>query len=113
MPNQHKFGQVERPSWFENVIREVLFGDKNVPADEFLMDRKQGLSKGRFDFIVVSSLAKSSVIFVHGFRSTFDDSLYRFAQVIYDGQLRDNDSNNVLVAFTRGYKGLRIRWRQR
>ena len=89
VPDHHQFGQLERPSWLTSWFRGVLFGNENDPADEFLLDRKQGFAKGRFDEIVTSSSSKSVIIFVHGFRNTLDNSLFRFAQLIFDGQLGD------------------------
>jgi esterase/lipase superfamily enzyme/ABC-type sugar transport system substrate-binding protein len=89
VPDHHGFGRVERPNWLVNWIREVLFGGGNIPVDEFLIDRKQGVTEQRFNSIVTSSQAKTAIVFVHGFRNSFDDSLFRLAQVIFDGQLGD------------------------
>jgi esterase/lipase superfamily enzyme len=54
-----------------------------------MLKKRQGMVSDRFKFSITASIVKSVVIFVPGFRNGFDDGLFRFAQIIWDGQIRD------------------------
>ena len=78
VPEHHLFGHLEiTPQW------------DSSQATIFMLKRRQGVSVDRFKSTITSSTVKTAVIFIHGFNSSFDDSLFRFAQIIWDGQLRD------------------------
>jgi esterase/lipase superfamily enzyme len=79
VPENHLFGHLETSNW-DNADSEI-----NV----FMLKKRQGMVSDRFKFSITASTVKSVVIFVPGFRNTFDDGLFRFAQIIWDGQIRD------------------------
>jgi esterase/lipase superfamily enzyme len=88
IPKDHSFGNIEQSSW-AGWFRQMMFGGGFDDDSVFVIKRKQAFSKEKFDLTIESSTRNAAVIFVPGFRNTFDDGLMRFAQVIWDGQLGD------------------------
>jgi hypothetical protein len=86
-----KRGEIARPSWFDlKVLRTPPEGDPNrhftIPkggivvfsdVDEFIFAVQQQVKEQ-------SAFKDHAFVFVHGFWTTFDDALYRTAQIAYD-----------------------------
>ena len=81
VPENHHFGALERTNWDTST--------NEYDTTMFVIKKKRDLSEDRFKMAVTASTVKSVVIFVPGFRNNFDDGLFRFAQLIWDGQLND------------------------
>ena len=99
VPEDHKIGHIELPSSLK------LFGVtiSSSPADErehFIIKSVVSLSENMFDEIVRAKNAKSALVFVHGFNTTFEDALYRNAQIVWDLQYR-----GLSVLFTWASRG--------
>jgi esterase/lipase superfamily enzyme/ABC-type sugar transport system substrate-binding protein len=80
VPEHHLFGHLEVTQQWDN---------SGAQTSIFMLKKRQGMMEDKFKSTIVSSTVKTAVIFVPGFRNNFDDGLFRFAQIIWDGQLRD------------------------
>lgn len=91
VPKAHEVPAVERP-W---AIRIPYFGitlyeEAEDPKKHFTMQELKLLSKDEVLTLVRERLAKSAtfkdhaLVFVHGFNTTFDNAVYRTAQIAYD-----------------------------
>ena len=93
VPKIHQVPQVERP-WAVRVPGteiEITFESQDprkhftiasieaLPQDEFLAKARQRLAQSK-------TFKGQAFVFVHGFYNTFDDGLYRTAQIAYDMQ---------------------------
>jgi len=88
---ERKRGEIPRPTWFErNVLRVPPDGD---PARHFTILRDgftiYGSSDAFLDAVArhiseAGAFKDHAVVFVHGYNTTFDQALYRTAQISYD-----------------------------
>jgi esterase/lipase superfamily enzyme len=92
VPEQHRFGKIELPhSGLLNIFYEV----KADPSKHFVIQDVKILTEGDWDRIISEKNTDEALIFVHGFNTGFDDSLYRMAQIVWDLQY-----SGVPVLFT-------------
>lgn len=84
VPETHRFGQP--PNWSPS---DDTFINNSDETRLFVIRRKEALSKEEFAQRIKASRAKNAIIYVHGFNTSFDESLVTFAQILYDGQLND------------------------
>ena len=81
IPEEHKMGEVERPSIFRFEFNEdptlhvVLLAVDPRPADKFFAELKSDISQ---------SAARQTFVFIHGFNVTFEGAALRTAQLKYD-----------------------------
>ncbi|MCR9420668.1 alpha/beta hydrolase [Vibrio sp. RM-69-4] len=77
--NEHRSGSVERPSgFFKIIIRE----DKNK---HFVIDSGENLKEADFfDALKSESNKKSLMVFVHGYNVSFQNAIFKSAQIKYD-----------------------------
>ena len=85
IPDDHKIGRIELPSSWK------LFGINlwSTSPDEhkhFIIKRVVSLSEDEFDRVIKTKSAHTALIFIHGFNTTFEDGLYRNAQIVWDLQ---------------------------
>ncbi|MFA6140345.1 MAG: alpha/beta hydrolase [Hyphomicrobium sp.] len=91
IPKSHQIPEVERPyalhiPYFDIVIYE----ETEDPAKHFTLQQVKRLSKADFLSLVRERLASSTrfkdhaTVFVHGYNTSFDNALYRAAQIAYD-----------------------------
>jgi len=91
VPALHKVPNVERPWALTIPYWNVTVWEGNEdPKRHFTVKEILGLSKPEFLRLVGERLGKSkafekhAVVFVHGFNTSFDNALYRTAQIAYD-----------------------------
>jgi len=86
IPDDHKIGRIELPSSWK------LFGlTWSSSPDEhahFIIKRVVPLSQGAFGQVIKEKNARSALVFIHGFNTTFEDALYRNAQIVWDLQYK-------------------------
>jgi esterase/lipase superfamily enzyme len=86
IPDDHKIGRIELPSSWK------LFGLTLSTApnehEHFIIKSVVSLSEGAFDEIIKAKGSNSALIFVHGFNTSFEDALYRNAQIAWDLQYK-------------------------
>lgn len=91
VPTVHKVPQIERP-WVVEIpyFKVKVYEEKEDPAKHFTVQEIGALSEQQLLALVKQRLAKSAsfkdhaFVFVHGFNTSFDNALYRTAQIAYD-----------------------------
>jgi pimeloyl-ACP methyl ester carboxylesterase len=82
VPDDHKMGQIELPGtkgWSSFKYQEKLDLVKH-----FAISQLGVISQADWSDSIRSSKLHEALIFVHGFNTTFDDSVYRTAQIMWD-----------------------------
>ncbi len=91
VPKIHEVPQIERP-WTLRVpyFNVVLYQEAEDPNKHFTIEEIKKLTTEEFLRLVRERLAGSerfkdhALVFVHGFNTSFDNALYRTAQIAYD-----------------------------
>ncbi len=91
VPKSHEVPKIERP-WAIRIpyLDITLFEQAEDPARHFTMKELKSLTREEFLQLVRERLSKSSafkdhaLVFIHGFNTTFDNGVYRTAQIAYD-----------------------------
>ena len=85
VPEDHKIGHIELPSSWK--IFGITLRTETPNADKhFIIKRVAPLTTDQFETSVREKGAKGALVFVHGFDNSFDDSVYRAAQIFWDLQ---------------------------
>lgn len=91
VPLIHKVPHIERPWLIEIPYFKIkVYEEKEDPAKHFTVQEISSLTEDQMLALVRAQLAKSKTfkdhafVFVHGFNTTFDNALYRTAQIAYD-----------------------------
>jgi esterase/lipase superfamily enzyme len=91
VPFSHKVPAVERP-WVVEIpyFKVKIYEEKEDNSKHFTLQEISALSKEQMLAFIKERLAKSknfkdhAFVFVHGFNTSFDNALYRTAQIAYD-----------------------------
>lgn len=91
VPTAHKVPNIERP-WVVEIpyFKVKLYEEKEDPAKHFTVQEIASLTKEQMLALVRERLATSAafkdhaIVFVHGFNTSFDNAIYRTAQIAYD-----------------------------
>ena len=91
VPKAHQVPQIERP-WAIRIpyFDVTIYEQKEDPEKHFTMEEIKKLSKEDFLNLVRARLGGSqrfkdqALVFVHGYNTSFDNAVYRTAQVAYD-----------------------------
>jgi len=91
IPKEHVVPMVERP-WAIRIpyVDIVLYEAAEDPKKHFTMKELKALTREEFLYIVKQRLAKSArfkdhgLVFIHGYKTKFDNAVYRTAQIAYD-----------------------------
>jgi esterase/lipase superfamily enzyme len=81
IPRDHRIGEIERPSIYKLEFREdpdkhvVVLGVTPQKTDDFFQKLTNRVS---------SSAAHDTLVFIHGYNTTFADAVRRTAQIAYD-----------------------------
>ncbi|HEY7297854.1 MAG TPA: alpha/beta hydrolase [Xanthobacteraceae bacterium] len=85
IPEDHKIGRIELPgSW--SLFGLTLWTSSSDEREHFVIKRVVPLSEDTFGQVVRAKGAHTALVFVHGFNTTFEDALYRNAQIVWDLQ---------------------------
>ena len=91
VPKVHQMPKIERPWVYRLPFRQiVLASQREDPQRHFTLREVRSLTKEEFLQLVRERLGPSSsykdhaLVFVHGFNSSFENALYRAAQISYD-----------------------------
>lgn len=91
VPKVHEVPQIERPWSIKIPYFDVtVYEEKEDPKKHFTMPEIQKLTKAEFLKLVHDRLAASArfkdhaIVFVHGYNTSFDNAVYRTAQISYD-----------------------------
>ncbi|NOJ41514.1 alpha/beta hydrolase [Bradyrhizobium australiense] len=83
VPETHRMGRIELPSVWKVFGIEL----RHEPLDErkhFVIRQLQIMTIDTWADLIRRTQAKSALIFVHGFNTSFEDGVLRNAQIIYD-----------------------------
>jgi esterase/lipase superfamily enzyme len=91
VPKGHQVPQVERP-WAVKIpyFDVTLYEQKEDPKQHFTIKEIKALTKEQLIALVKARLKPSqrfkdhAIVFVHGYNTSFDNALYRTAQIAYD-----------------------------
>lgn len=91
VPKVHQVPNVERP-WVVKIpyFDVTIYAEKEDPKQHFTIKEIKALTKEELLALVKARLKDSqrykdqAVVFVHGFNTSFDNALYRTAQIAYD-----------------------------
>jgi esterase/lipase superfamily enzyme/nucleoid DNA-binding protein len=85
IPQSHKAGNIERPSILRLELRENP--DKHFVIQS-VTTKTDGEFYGELSECVGLSEKKEAFVFIHGFKVSFDDAVYRTAQISHDLQFK-------------------------
>jgi esterase/lipase superfamily enzyme len=91
IPKKHEVPMVERP-WALKIpyLDITLYEEAENPKEHFTLKEIKALTKAEFLDLVRKKLAASTrfkdhaLIFVHGYKTKFDNAIFRTAQIAYD-----------------------------
>ncbi len=91
VPFSHEVPHIERPRVIEIPYFKIkIYAEKEDPDKHFTVQEITSLTEDQMLALVKEQLARSSTfkdhafVFVHGFNTSFDNALYRTAQIAYD-----------------------------
>lgn len=85
VPEHHKIGRIELPRPF-TLFTISLYEEKPDPEKHFIVKGVQVLTLEEWDSIIKRKGASEALVFVHGFNTSFEESVYRAAQIAWDLQ---------------------------
>lgn len=87
IPEDHKIGSIELPSKYTLLTLEV-YEQKRHPNSHFVIKGVSKLSEDAWYKALQSVQSDEALVFVHGYNTSFDASLYRMAQIVWDLQYK-------------------------
>ena len=83
IPDAHRIGVTERPKfvWWRGSV------EKETTESHFRVMRLMSFSKDDFSAAMKNS-QNSAMVFVHGYNSTFEDAIFKAAQIAFDANFR-------------------------
>jgi esterase/lipase superfamily enzyme len=85
VPEDHRFGKLELPTSVR-FLGISLYEAKSDSDRHFAIKEVRSLSRAQWDDVVRDKGSDNALIFVHGFNTSFDEALYRTAQIVWDLQ---------------------------
>ncbi|PTM41625.1 esterase/lipase superfamily enzyme [Bosea sp. 124] len=85
VPEDHKIGRIELPGNYK-VLSFTIWKDEFQKEKHFKVDHIVTINRERWLEQISSNPDGEVLIFVHGFNTTFEDSVYRAAQIAWDLQ---------------------------
>lgn len=87
IPEKHEPGQIELPTKID-FWGYTLYETKPDEQKHFTIKSVIKLDRDDWGKLISEGDAKEALIFVHGYNTSFEDSLYRHAQIIWDLQYK-------------------------
>lgn len=87
IPEDHKIGRLELPGGL-SIFGIQLTHEEADPKKHFILRSRQPLTLEQWDSLIDTIGPNDAVVFVHGFNTSFDDSVFRFAQIVWDLQYK-------------------------
>ena len=100
IPEKHEIGQIELPEKI-GFWGYTIYETKEDETKHFTIKSVVKLDEQDWGDLIKSTNSKEALIFVHGYNTTFEDALYRNAQIIWDLQYKRGPS----ILFTWASKG--------
>jgi esterase/lipase superfamily enzyme len=83
IPEGHGIGNVELPSTWK-IFSFEIYREKQNDKKHFSLKRAAFIAEEDFGALIREQNQKSALIFVHGFNNSFEDAVYRNAQMLWD-----------------------------
>lgn len=83
IPEAHELGELERPQTY-SLFSFTVYKQKEDPKKHFVLRGASILPKERWLEILGEMPSDDALLFVHGFNTSFEDALYRNAQIVGD-----------------------------
>jgi esterase/lipase superfamily enzyme len=99
VPEDHKFGRLELPSTW-HLFGYEIYRQKQDDNSHFSIKQLSFLSESDLGKLIAEQGAKTALIFVHGFNTSFEEAIYRNAQIVWDLQF-----HGLSVLFSWSTKG--------
>jgi esterase/lipase superfamily enzyme len=87
VPDDHKQGKLELPGGY-SIFGYQLTHETPDQKKHFIMRSCEVMTQEQWDRFIESVGPSDALIFVHGFNNSFDDAVFRFAQISWDLQHR-------------------------
>jgi esterase/lipase superfamily enzyme len=87
VPNDHKIGRLELPRRIR-FFGWRIYNEDEDPERHFLIDNTVVFPRSEFINTIRLISPRTALVFVHGFNTIFEDSILRFAQILWDIQFR-------------------------
>lgn len=86
IPDSHSIGGIERPGL---IIYGITFwGHADNDRESFQLKAIKRMDRDQFVAAIKSSVSHTALVFVHGFNNTFEDGVFRLAQITFDMQYK-------------------------
>lgn len=99
VPEDHKYGRLELPSTW-HLFGYEIYREQQDDKSHFSIKQLSFLSEADLKELVAEQGAKSALIFVHGFNTSFEEAIFRNAQIVWDLQF-----HGLSVLFSWSTKG--------
>jgi esterase/lipase superfamily enzyme len=87
IPDTHRMGRIELPSSIR--IFGLRFSNEEAePAKHFIIRGIEQTSEEEWIRTLSAATGKTALVFIHGFNTKFNDSVFRTAQIVWDLQFR-------------------------
>jgi esterase/lipase superfamily enzyme len=83
VPPERKFGSLKRPFKL-SVFSLKIYEQKENPSKHFMVEQVEAVSLEDWRQSVSEQPGNEALIFVHGFNTTFEDSVFRAGQIFWD-----------------------------
>lgn len=83
IPDEHRIGEVTIPSVWK-IWGITLSEERLDERKHFSVRALKTLTHDEWDEVIKARNPKTALIFVHGFNTSFEDALYRNAQIVWD-----------------------------
>jgi esterase/lipase superfamily enzyme len=87
VPEGHEEGSVERPRNI-GLLGWTIYRQQADESRHFVIKAKKWMSQTEFLNALGNARRTSAMVFVHGFNTTFDEGMYRLAQIVWDAKYR-------------------------
>jgi esterase/lipase superfamily enzyme len=87
VPKSHRIGKVERP-WTPTLFGWTIYREPEKEGKHFVLKGLSRLNEQEFLNSINFGGPHEALIFVHGFNNTFDDAIFRAAQIVWDTQFQ-------------------------
>src|SRR5262249_53820790 len=82
VPENHQIGIIERP--WDLTVWGVTVARRERSTDHFVFRGMRTLGEEEFVQLLKTDRRSGALVFVHGYANTFDDAVFRAAQVAWD-----------------------------
>jgi esterase/lipase superfamily enzyme len=83
VPDAHQAGMVERPTdW--TIVGITFWHTKEDEKQDFIIRNLEIISKEDAIRVLEQSRDEGALIFVHGYRTSFEDAIFKTAQIVFD-----------------------------